>query len=500
MLLRRRLLELILVISAVWMSACGRENSDAIRFGLSTAPVTLDPRYATDAVSQRINRLIYQRLVDFDEHYQMVPALADWEILAADHYRFRLNTPVRQFHDGSRLTAADVKATYDNILDPDTVSPHRATLMNIRNIEIIDDNIVDFHLRNPDPLFPGRLAIGIMPAKLISTGHAFNQLPVGSGKARFTRWPQEDYLVLQRIDDGQMLEFLTVKDSTVRVLKLLNNEIDLIQNDLPFEMLDWLRNKPEIVIETAKGSTFTYLGFNLKDPDLQRPEIRQAIAYALDRESIIHFVLGGAARKAGALLPPDHWAGHPELSGYDYDPEMARRLLQQAGYDKTRPLRMTYKTSNNPLRVRLATVIQYQLKQIGMEVQVQSYDWGTFYGDIKSGRFQMFSLSWVGLNLPDIFHYVFHSTSIPPAGANRGYFNDPIADELIDNAASLGTVEAQATAWHKLQEYLHEQLPYVPLWYEDNILARQRNINGYVISHNGDFDGLLNTQKTVISE
>jgi peptide/nickel transport system substrate-binding protein len=337
--------------------------------------------------------------------------------------------------------------------------------------------------------------IGILPKELIEADHPFNRLPVGSGKMKFLDWSSEDRLRLKRVSDGQAIEFITVKDSTVRVLKLLRGEIDLVQNDIPVELLEWLNNRPDIVIDTERGDTFTYIGFNLRDPHVGRLIVRQAIASALDREAIIKHVLGRAARKAGALLPPDHWSGHPDLTGHAYDPERSRRLLKEAGYDQATPLRITYKTSNNPLRVRLATIIQYQLRQVGIEVDLRSYDWGTFYGDIKSGKFQMYSLSWVGLKMPDIFRYVFHSTSLPPAGANRGYYNDEQADILIKTAEIRMHLEEKAKVYRELQAYLLDQLPYVPLWYEDNLLARRKNITGYALSADGNYDGLITAKK-----
>ena len=99
-------------------------------------------------------------------------------------------------------------------------------------------------------------------------------------------------------------------------------------------------------------------------------------------------------------------------------------LIKQAGYSNLYPIKLVYKTSNDPFRLRLATIIQNQLNSVGIEVEIRSYDWGTFYGDIKAGRFQMYSLSSVGLKIPDIFHYIFHSEAIPPNGANRGRFVD----------------------------------------------------------------------------
>jgi peptide/nickel transport system substrate-binding protein len=477
------------------VSGCKQQEVDAIRFGLSTAPVTLDPRFATDAVSHRINRLLYQRLVDFDENYHMVPVLADWEQLNPLHYRFTLIPAERRFHNGDRLTAKDVKATYDSVLDAGNISPHRATLTNIDHIEVIDDGTVDFYLENIDPLFPGRLGIGILPEALIKSGHPFNRLPVGSGELKFYGWPAEETLVLQRLNDGEIIEFITVKDSTVRVLKLLRGEIDLIQGDLPFELMDWLRGNENVAIESGPGNVFTYIGFNMRDPALADLNVRRAIAHAINRDDIIKYVLGSAAHKTGTMLPPGHWSAHPGLAGYEYDPEKAKALLELAGYGLQNPLKLGYKTSNNPLRVRLATIIQYQLKQAGIYIDVQSYDWGTFYGDIKDGRFQMFSLSWVGLKMPDIFRYVFHSTSVPPDGANRGRYTDAQADMLIETAEKKIDLEEQAKVYRELQVYLQEQLPYVPLWYEDNILARRKEISGYVLSPDGNYDGLKNVKR-----
>ena len=484
------------VLLPLLTNACYRQQDEAIRFGLSAAPVTLDPRYATDAVSHRINRLIYARLVDFDDQYHMIPALAEWEQITPVHYRFRLKQESRNFHNGDYLVADDVKATYESVLDGKNLSPHRATLVNIDRMKVLDRDTVDFYLKNFDPLFPGRLVIGILPARLIRGNHPFRDSPVGSGQLKFVDWPAEEHLVLQRVSDDQLIEFVTVKDSTVRVLKLLRGEIDIIQNDVPFELMAWLRNHESIVIETCQGTVFTYLGFNLQDPVLKQLNIRKAIAHAINRDDIIKYVLGGAARKAGALLPPGHWAGNPELSGYTFDPDRSKELLQRAGYSLNKSLDISYKTSSNPLRVRLATIIQYQLGRVGIKVDLRSYDWGTFYGDIKAGRFQMFSLSWVGLNMPDIFRYVFHSTSIPPAGANRGHFVDRRTDELIELAESKSDPDEQAAIYRELQAWLLEQLPYIPLWYEDNLLARRKNITGYTLYTGGDYDGLLTAQKS----
>ncbi|HKJ09929.1 MAG TPA: ABC transporter substrate-binding protein [Gammaproteobacteria bacterium] len=481
---------LLAVIAALLLGGCSRPPDRALRFGLSEAPANLDPRYATDAASARVNRLLYRRLVRFDARERPEPELATWKRLTPVHYRFHLGRQGRRFHDGSELTARDVKATYESVLDPANGSPKRATLAVIKRIRVADPDTVDFYLSHPDLQFPAYLTIGILPAQSIAAGRPFQDHPLGSGPFRFVAWPQTSRLVLQRVADGQRVVFLEVRDPTVRALKLLRGEIDMLQNNMPAELIAYLRRQPGVRIQEGPGSNFTYLGFNLKDPAVRPLVVRKAIAHAIDRRAIIRYVLAGAARPANALLPPAHWAGDPGLRGYGYDPARARALLQQAGYGPGHPLHLTYKTSSDPLRVRLATVLQDELGKVGIAVKLQSYDWGTFYGDIKAGRFQMYSLSWVGIKSPDIFRYVFYSTAVPPAGANRGRFDDPEVDRLIDAAGRADSVAAQARDYRRVQARLLAELPYVPLWYEDQVYVCRAGIEGYRLATDGNYDGL----------
>jgi peptide/nickel transport system substrate-binding protein len=485
----------IILFCGLLVTACGEPEVDSIRFGLATAPTNLDPRFATDATSERINRLLYERLVDFDEHARPVPSLAVWDKPSEHHYRFRLADAGRLFHDGTRLSAEDVAATYRSVLDSDTASPHRGTLEMIERIEVVDADTLDFFLNRADVLFPGYLSIGILPAAGIETGAAFHHRPVGSGPFRLRSWPESGRLELVRISDRQVFVFEQVHDPTMRVLKLMRGEVDILQNDLPPELLHYLAGQDDIDVQKHTGSNFSYLGFQLQDKDTGKWEVRRAIALAIDRQAIIRYVFRGAARPASALLVPEHWAGNPELAGIDTDLDTARALLADAGYGAGNPLRISYKTSSDPFRVRIATILQQQLARAGIEVDVQSYDWGTFYGDIKAGRFEVYSLAWVGVKSPDIFRYAFHSQSLPPSGANRGRLDDARVDRMIEQAMTTTDTEQQAAIYAGLQARLLEQLVYVPLWYEDQYFAARDDITGYRLATDGNYDALLSASR-----
>jgi len=475
---------------ALWLGGCQAQSSHAaIRFALATVPSSLDPRYATDATSERINRLLYARLIDFDEQFRPVPSLARWERLSTTHYRFTLREQGRVFHDGTRLNAEDVAATYRSVLDRRTASPHYGTLKLIRRITVIDADTLDFFLDHPAPLFPAWMTVGIVPKAAIEAGRPLDHQPLGSGPFRFVAWPQAGRLELERVSDGQRLVFEQVHDPTMRVLKLLRGEVDLLQNDLPPELLDWLNTRQGIQVTKRPGSNFSYLGFQLQDAATGKLSVRRAVALAIDRDAIIHYVFRGAARKASALLPPEHWAG-ANLPFIERDLPRARALLAAAGYGPGHPLHLVYKTSSDPFRVRLATILQQQLAEAGIQVTVSSYDWGTFFGDIKAGNFQLYSLSWVGIKSPDIFRYAFYSQSLPPAGANRGRFSDAQTDHLIDAAMQSNNSQQQAALYRQLQRRLLKQLPVVPLWFESQYFVARNAITGYRLAADGNFDAL----------
>ena len=195
---------------AIGIAGCSQPADDTIRFGLASAPANLDPRYATDATSARINRLLYRRLVDFDENTRPRADLASWDVLAPTHYRFHLDPQRADFHDGRALTAADVAATFRSILDPDRPSPHAGTLQLIDSITVQDDDTLDFRLKRPDPLFPGYLVIGLLPADAIAGNHPFHESPLGSGPFELRDWPEPGRLSLTRRADGQVIEFQTI--------------------------------------------------------------------------------------------------------------------------------------------------------------------------------------------------------------------------------------------------------------------------------------------------
>jgi peptide/nickel transport system substrate-binding protein len=471
---------LVMLCSVLFICGCAKPVAHhEIRFAIAQAPLTLDPRYATDAASERVNRLIYRPLVDFDAHSRPIPALASWQQKSPTLYRFTLATPRASFHDGTPLQAADVVATYLSLLALKD-SPHAAEFANIGQVKAVDAVTVDFVLKQPDDDFPARLIIGILPARLIKQGHDFSHQPVGSGPLRVVGWNRT--LKLQRISDGQDMVLEEVKDPTVRVLKLMRGEADLLQGDLPPELVAYLKQQPAVKVLESPGTNYSYLGFNLQDPILSNPLVRRAVALAINREAIIQHALVQGTRSATAILPPEHWAGNTDLTPIPYDPRQAKNLLQQAGVKL--PLKLVLKTSTDAQRVRLATMIQAQMREAGITLEIRSLDWGTFFDDVKHGQFQLFGLTWVGIKTPEIYTKVFHSAYVLPVGANRGRLHDMVLDGFLDKHD-----------WKAATARVDELLPYAPLWYEGQFAAMRQGILGFKPAADGNWDGLADITK-----
>lgn len=473
---------LFIAVSLIILSVgCQPEpvSQDGIRFAIAQAPLNLDPRYATDAASERVNRLLYQRLVEFDASSKPIAGLASWKNLGDQNYRFTLREDVPFFHHDRQLSAYDVKATYDSLLQLED-SPHAAEFSNINVIHVIDEQTLEFKLKAADEHFPAKLIIGILPQDLIELTHDFAHEPVGNGVFEFVSWGSS--LTLKRVGDGQHMVLTEVKDPTVRVLKLMRGEAELLQGDLPPELVKYIQKKSDIKVVTMQGANYSYLGLNMQDSILKKHAVRQALAHAIDRQAVIDAVMMSHTRVAGAILPPEHYAGNAHLKPYGYDPALAKKLLQEAGIKL--PLRLVYKTSTDAQRVRLATILQAQMKHAGIELEIRSLDWGTFFAEVKKGKFQLYGLTWVGIKTPEIYTKVFGTTYTPPDGFNRGRYSDAQLDELL-----------RLQDWKAATTRIHEQLPYIPLWYEGQTVVMRKGIQHYAPKSDGNWDALATIKR-----
>jgi peptide/nickel transport system substrate-binding protein len=477
-------------------------DSDTVTFLLDAAPTNLDPRIGADAYSAHVDGLMFSSLVARDAHFNVIPDLAQsWEIPNPLTYIFHLRAGVK-FHDGRPLTSADVKYTFDTILFGALKTPKRGAFKMVTSIEAPDDATVIFHLSEPyASLLTSMVSpeIGIVPR---GAGTEMAQHPIGTGPFRFVSATTDDEIVLQRNENYfggapkiERLHMRIVPDAIVRALELRKGSADAAINSLTPDMVIALAKDRGLAATEEPGTTMAYLAFNLDDPILAKREVRQALAYATDRATIIKYLLRGQARPAQSLLPPNHWAFDGDVQQYDFDPARAETLLDAAGYprggDGVR-LRLTLKTSTDEFTRLTSAAIADQWKRVGVVLELRPLEFATFYTDITRGSFQMYTLRWVGANTdPDIFEYVFGSEKMPPVGANRGHYRNAELDVLLDRARVEMDPGRRKAILARVQEIVAGDEPYINLWYVNNVCVHRERLEGIAVAPGGDYDFLV---------
>ena len=208
---------------------------------------------------------------------------------------------------------------------------------------------------------------------------------------------------------------------------------------------------------------------------------------------MIEYLWRGFAQPAASVLPRQSWAYNAEVPGYDYDPQRARQILDTAGYRAVGGVRfhLTMKTSTEETTRLIAAVLQQQLREVGIALDIRTFEFATFFSDVTSGAYQLYSLRWIGGNEdPDIFEYAFHSAKFPPHGANRSYYSNPRIDALIDQARSELDQNTRKHLYAEIQQILADELPYVTLWYLDNMLVHSKRVQGLTLNPSGNYDFL----------
>ena len=498
----------LLAVTAGACAGTGAADDGMLRVVIRAAPTNFDPRIGTDEGSQRVHQLVYNHLLTIDDQLRVVagpPALAS-KLETPDPltYLVHLRSGVR-FHDGHELTARDVVYTFASFLDPDFVSPRKGAYRMVESVRALDDYRVEFKLKEPFGSFPIQLVMHVVPA---DSGESLRAFPIGTGPYRFVRYRADEDVVLSAFEGywdglpqntGVILRI--IPDETMRGLELRKGSADLTINDVSPDIAYQLQRDGGLTIAQAQGVDYTYIGLNMRDPVLRDKRVRHAIGYAVDRQAIVDHLRRGLARPAVGVLSPVAWAFEPNVHQFHYDIARAQRLLDEAGYrdpdgDGPRPrLRLSLKTSTDEFYRLQAAVIQQNLRLAGIDVDVRSYEFATFYADVLGGNVQMYTLQWVGVTDPDMLRRLYHSEQVPPTGFNRIYYSNPDVDRLIDLATTATTDGDRRKYYSQAQKVVAEDAPYISLWYKTHVAVTRPNISGLRLSAQADFQALKDVRK-----
>jgi peptide/nickel transport system substrate-binding protein len=496
----------LVVIATCFVSCSTKPDPHTLVMIIESSPTNLDPRVGLDGQSERIDELLFDALLTRDDHFNVQAGLAErWEVPDPLTYIFHLHKGVR-FHNGNPLTSRDVKWTFDSLLQGKIRSAKSAAYRFVDHLEAPDDSTIVFHLKEPDAPLLWNLsegAIGIVP---YGSGNEMSAHPVGSGPFRFVSAQQDKDVVIERNDDYwgakphlQRVHFMVVPDSNTRALELRKGSADIAISALTSDMVLTLEREPNLEVLRGPGTIAAYLAFNLRDPILKDVHVRQAIAYAIDRTPMIHYLMRDFARPAYSLLPTGSWAYNGDVPHYDFNPERARQLLDQAGYPTVNGVRfhLEMKTSTEESTRLIAAVLQQQLRDVGITLDIRTFEFATFLADVTRGAYQVHSLRWIGGNEdPDIFENVFHSSRFTPLGANRTFYRNPRLDALIDEARKDPDQNTRKQIYAEVQRILADDLPYVNLWYLDNVMVHSKRIRNLTLNPSGNYDFLKTAELT----
>jgi peptide/nickel transport system substrate-binding protein len=478
-----------------------------LRVGLDVDAGTGDPRLARDTSAFRLRELVFDGLVEMQPDYTVAPSLAEsWENPDELTWVFKLREGVK-FHNGDELTAADVKYTFDTILDEEFASPSRAFFTPITAVEVLDDYTVQFTLDQPYGPFLSYLTMGIVPQALAEADpEAFANNPVGTGPFMLSEWRRGDSITLVANEDywdGAPLldgiELSVVPDNSARVVALEAGDLDLVQSPLSPQDVKRMETTEGFVVNRTPAAGYTYVNLNCADPVLQDVTVRRALSHLVNREDITAAIYEGIGQVAKGPIPPGMWAYTDDLPTYDYDPEIAAQLLDEAGWtvgdDGMRakdgePLQITVRThSEDPDRRQVIEVLQAEFMNVGIQADTNVVEWPSYFTDVQNGDYQVGVVGWLNLANPD--QALYRQFTIDGA-ANYGNCNDEELDALIKEARATLDQDAAKALYTEATQKVVDNAFYIFLQYQEYIAMHPDTLQGFTVNPVQNFRTLKN--------
>jgi peptide/nickel transport system substrate-binding protein len=470
--------------------------------GLVAEPVNLDPAQVTDLNSNRVGRRIAETLVTFpDESTQIVPGLAESWTVSKDglRYTFKLRKGV-SFHDGSPFNAEAVKFSIERQI----LADHPANKLgkypfanyffgNVKAVEVVDPLTVEFVLKEPRASFLAVLAAGaasiVSPTAVRKFGQDYAVQPVGTGPFRFVSWERGQRVVLEKHAGYWRLPvklerviYRPIVEDQARLTELLTGALDLIVGTPP-DYVAQLESNPRVTLLKQVGAHVWYLGINNQKKPFDDRRVRQALNYAVNKEAIVRDVLKGTGSLSAGPVLPKTWGADAGLKPYPYDPERARKLLAEAGYPGGFSTTLWVPESGSGMQspVAMSTVIQSNLKAVGVNVTLQTMEWGAYLAKLRTKEQELFALSWMAGNEdPDMVMYpLLHSSQWTPTGPNRALYRNEKFDELLHQARLTTDEKKRAELYRQAQRILVDDPPWIFVDHEIQTAAHARRVQGF---------------------
>lgn len=472
----------------------------------------LDPADINEGESSAVTDNLFDTLVKFAPgSTRLVPDLATSWTLSPDgrSWTFELRPHVR-FQDGTPFDAAAVVENFDRQRHPlsGQIFEYWQDFFadTVEDMTAIGPLAVRFTLKKPDATFLSNLAMFsegmVSPAAIRRWGADIGRHPVGTGPFRFVEWIPNEKIVLAANRDYwggrpylDRLIFIPVPDPEVRLLELEVGEIDGMEGLSPDDVPQVLKD-PELSLLTQPGMNVGYLALNTMKPPLDDARVRLAICEAIDEQALVKaFFAGGELGDAATgLLPPTVWGFDPEIPAYPHDPRHARALLAEAGYPHGLSLSLWALPVARPYipdGERVAEAIQAELAQVGIRVQLATYEWGTYLDKLADGDHQMAMVGWIGDNGdPDNFLYNMLASANARIGSasNYSFYRNPEVDALLTRAREVGDRAERTRLYWQAQVLIHRDAPVVPLFNARQLAAFRANVHGFALHPTGQKD------------
>ncbi len=450
---------------------------------------TMDPQGENDQPSAQVRAHIYDTLIHQTPDLELEPGLAtDWEQVDDVTWEFELREGV-YFHNGEEFTAEDVKFTYERLIDPEMASDSAFLLDMLADIEVVDDYTIKLELEEPfTPLLShlSHTSTSILNETAVEeAGEDYGiTTSIGTGPYVFSDWVSGDYITLERNDDYwgeeaniEQLTFRTVEEITVRAIEVETGGVD-IAFDVPPVDVERLEEDPAVNIIQSETLSTTYLGFNADQEPFDDVRVRQAINHAVDTDPIVDQVYEGQASRASGPISELVWGANPDLEPYEYDPDKAQELLEEAGYEDG--FSATIYTNDESQRIQVAELVQDNLRDLNIDISVDVLEWGDYLERTGAGEHDMFILGWVTVTGDADYglYSLFHSSQYGDPG-NRTFWSDPEADDHLDAGRFLVDEEERESAYHEAQEIIRDEAPWLFLVNEDDVHGLQENVANF---------------------